>query len=175
MEIKLTDKNKSLEKLLKQLEEVTSRSTKQKFYNKASFTMHENVIRHFEKEQGPDGKWKKFAWPDGSKDNAKRLPWYINGRKQPAGSKVVWKDGKVSSIKGNTGNKVLQRTGHLRQSIVPASDTFGAKVQTDVGYAGFLNEGTSRMPQREFMYIDDTTINMIMDDIVETIMQDLNK
>ena len=54
--------------------------------------------------------------------------------------------------KESKSSKILVKTGKLKNSIkVENIGTDTVKVVSDVTYARYINEGTSRMPKREFM------------------------
>ena len=60
---------------------------------------------------------------------------------------------------GKGGNKLLQDTGRLRtqtvQNPILTSLPNGLKVESETPYSGFLDEGTSKMPARPFMWLGD--------------------
>src|SRR5574343_917853 len=87
----LNDRNKSL-----------NEQGRRKFYRKASAVMYKDVLNHFEREEGPDGKWER--WAGG-----------LNERPTKRG-----------------GSKMLQDTGRLRLSITPSHSDEDAEVSSDV-------------------------------------------
>lgn len=101
-----------------------------------------DIIQHFEKEEGPDGRWKA---------------WSQNYRKF------------MASV-GKTNNKILQDSGRLRGSFQPSnvrkvSDGIlwfnNAKTGSGFPYAHAHNEGGPRLPQRKFMWISDQAMSDI--------------
>lgn len=87
-----------------------------------------DVIDHFEKERGESGRWK---------------PW----------SKAY----KASmAAKGRGGNKILQDTGRLKGGWLPTryeTSKAGIAWFNPVPYAGVHNDGSSRMPKRQFTWM----------------------
>lgn len=100
-----------------------------------------NVIKHFQDESGPEGRWK--AW---SRIYAERM------------QRV-----------GKGGNKILQDTGQMRQMLRTADDRSRisqgilvynpALTKNGFPYAWAHDTGQGRLPQREFMWMDSTTLN----------------
>lgn len=94
----------------------------------------QDVINHFEKEQGSAGKWK--AW-----------------------SKVYAEH--MESV-GKGGNQILQDSGRLRQSFTPGQwrahpsgiEWYNpAKTKDGFPYAFAHNEGGPKLPKRDFMWL----------------------
>jgi len=117
-------------------------------YLKASYNTRgfKDIIDHFEKEEGTQGKWEPRA------DSTQAMYAAISSgrRKPPAG-------GRAGSY--DPGNKLLQLTGKTRQSILPGVVSIRPKsvhaivIEAKTAYSGFLDEGTSKMPARPFMWI----------------------
>jgi len=95
-----------------------------------------DIISHFEQEEGPDGPW--TAWSQSY-------------------------DAFMKSI-GKGGNKILQDSGRLRQSITPAQGLnrainggvlfyTDAKTRSGFPYAAAHDTGGPILPQRKFMYL----------------------
>lgn len=94
-----------------------------------------DIQTHFDEESGPNGKWE--AWSKA----------YAEHRARTRG-------------KGARGDKILQLTGRLRQSIAPGTGKFktapgGVLFFSRVPYAAAHDEGGARMPQRKFMWLSD--------------------
>ena len=66
-------------------------------------------------------------------------------------SKEEGDTGKWEPLKKRSG-KALQDTGRLRSSFQTKHSKNSANVYTNVKYAGYHNFGTSRIPQRKFMW-----------------------
>lgn len=107
-----------------------------------SLFVFQDIINHFEKEQGPSGKWK--AW-----------------------SKVYAEH--METI-GKGGNKILQDSGRLRQSFTPGQwrkrpagiEWYNpAKTKGGFPYAAAHDEGGPKLPQRRFMWLSDSAMNKI--------------
>lgn len=99
---------------------------------------YQDIMDHFAKEEGPDGRWAD--------------------RKEPYKSYI--------ERKGYT--KILQVTGNLRQSISfsklgPSS----VKVIANAPYSGRLDEGSGSMPARPFMWLSDSAQDKILDTIMK--------
>jgi len=63
------------------------------------------------------------------------------------GSLKPWKPNKV-----DTGHQQLVKTGRMRESIRVLGKTFNSRlVGSDVPYAEYHNDGTTRLPQRKFI------------------------
>lgn len=101
-----------------------------------------NIIKHFESETGPQGKWKE--WSRAYADHMNKI--------------------------GKGGNMILQDTGRLRQSITPAQGmqkiiAGGIMFYSPVVYSGIHDQGSKErnMPQRQFMWLDDDALETIGD------------
>lgn len=133
---------KGLDKLSKDLKELLPAS-QVKFFKLASVAIYKDVIKHFEQEKAPDGKWKRFKWPDGKRRNTRPTK--------------------------RGGSKVLQDTGRLKGSIVPFVSKDAAGARTNVEYAAYHNDGTKTIPKREFAYVDDLTMDKLESYLVKEI------
>ena len=138
----------SMRKLEKDLKRLVPEAQK-KFFKLAAVAIYKDVIGHFEKERGPDGKWKRFKWPDGKIRNTRPTK--------------------------RGGNKMLQDTGRLKGSIVPFVESGAAGARTNLEYAGFHNDGTSKIPKREFAYVDDATMTKLEDYLAQAITDEWKK
>lgn len=104
---------------------------KKAFVDAVGANVYADIIDHFEKEEGQDGKWQ--AW---SEIYAERM-----------------------KATGKGGNKILQDTGRLRNSISANKRrivTDGIEWYSNIEYAARHNDGLSGMPQREFMWLSDS-------------------
>jgi len=106
--------------------------------------MLQDVDRHFQREEGPDGKWAplKVYRLKGGKAESFRL-----------------KGGKASKA------KILQKTGRLRASETGVSSNDGAEVGTNVPYGRKHQEGdpSKGLAQRAFLWLSDDANNRILD------------
>jgi HK97 gp10 family phage protein len=97
-------------------------------------------------------------------DNFRRQGYLNNGtviawkpRKLQRYSKRGQKSAKSSRLKLTQGGKadrgraILVQSGRLRRAIRPSSSGDYAVVKNDTPYAGYLNDGTDKMPARPFM------------------------
>ena len=97
--------------------------------------VHRDVIQHFERQEGSDGGW--TPWSDSYSEFMAKI--------------------------GKSGNLILQNTGRLRNSFQPSSkQTKGqfawvnpAKTSEGFAYAYAHDEGGSRLPKRDFMWLSD--------------------
>jgi len=130
-------KNKAAEKFLsdigKNVDDIADR--KNEFWGALTSVALKDVVKHFENEEGPTGKWEK--WSDLYAKHMARI--------------------------GKDGNKILQDNGRMRQSLFRASEKSRIKqgqllynpAKTDNGYpyAKGHDEGSKKLPQRQFMYL----------------------
>lgn len=101
-----------------------------------SSLVFQDVIDHFDKEEGPKGKWQK--WSTAYTEHMKAI--------------------------GHEGNKILQDTGKLRNGFMPSryrNVSEGILWYNPVSYAQAHDEGTNKLPQREFMWMHDKTLEDI--------------
>ena len=136
-------KVEGLDEVRARLDKIASQKMRDDINRAASGMAYANVIKHFSEQSSQEGKWQ---------------PWSDEYRKR-------------MRARGRAGNRILQDTGALRQSIKPGVDKDGAYVLADSEYAAAHNYGSREqgIPQREFMYIDDATVGKIEDYIVEKI------
>ncbi len=122
--------------------------------------MHADVIDHFEKESGRDGKWTPLT--------DYTLQQRMKNRKG-----------------GKGGTAILQDTGMLRMSLTQAGSPYGinkvtkntATVGTRVQYAALHQySGTSQsgaqVPKREFLWMSDDAMDRVMNGLSRFIMND---
>lgn len=111
----------------------------------ANMFAFKDIIDHFSKEEGPDGRWAD--------------------RKEPYKS--------LMERKGYT--KILQVTGNLRQSISPANMSRSGRnsitIFANAPYSGALDEGTSNMKARPFMWLSDDVQQKMVDAILAMAME----
>ena len=101
-----------------------------------------DIIDHFENEQGPNGRW---------------APWSEAYRLQMA-------------KKGKAGNKILQDTGRLKGGWMPAryrKSKQGVLWFNPVKYAGAHDQGTNRLPKRQFTWLSSKAMSNISEDTVK--------
>ena len=139
--------DKYLSKLTTNFQEVSKLQTK--YVGMLSALVFEDVMRHFENEEGPDGNWEE--WSD------------------------IY-DAHMQKI-GKSGNKLLQDTGKLRQKMMPVMSGKATRISKDgitwynnaksnkgfpIAYA-HDNEKDSRssLPRRSFMWLSDKGLDKI--------------
>lgn len=110
-----------------------------KFMGLMSKVVFADVMDHFKKQEGPDGKWEK--WSSLYAEHMERI--------------------------GKGGNKILQDNGALRQNFKPTKVRYqnqgiiwfnDAKVSGGFPYAFAHNEGSKKLPKREFMWASDKAV-----------------
>lgn len=110
----------------------------------------QDIIQHFSDESGPNGKW-----PDWS----------------PATQKAY-------AAKGWSGNKILQATGRLRQSLLPGrggirkEGSDAVRLFTNIVYGARHNYGGGGIPQREFMWISDAAQEKMASTVAQMILEE---
>ena len=122
--------------------------------------MIQDVTNHFQKQSGPDGKWKKWS------------PSYSfavkNGR-----VRFTTKAGEAVDFKAKPPRKpgnILTDTARLRNSITPQNHRVKptglllfnpAKTKTGVPYAAIHDEGRGKQPERKFMWLSNKAMGKI--------------
>lgn len=105
-----------------------------KVFAEAKLIIFQDVMRHFQKQEGPDGKWKP-------------LKLATLKRRRQAGR----------------GAKILQDTGRLKNSISGIASSRGAEVGTNMVYARTHQKGRGNIPQRQFLWLSKEAGNRILD------------
>lgn len=117
----------------------------------------QDIIQHFADESGPDGAWK---------------PWSDVTRA-------------IYEKKGWSGNKLLQATGKLRQSLLPGQGKIAdegsdaVRLFSNVEYSAIHNYGgpfmawgrPAVMPKREFMWLSDDVQDKMLNTIAQMILE----
>ena len=115
---------------------------KKQWLGGVSAIVFRDVMDHFDKEKGEDGKWQH--WSDSYTQHMQRI--------------------------GRSGNKILQFNGRLRQNFKPqnvksSSQGFmwfnDAKTKSGYAYAAGHDEGDGSLPQRSFMWLSDNSLEDI--------------
>ena len=142
-EAKLDDK--AAQEFFKRLQKKTKdvQAAERKWVNIISVVVFRDIIKHFEEEKGPEGKW---------------APWAASYRKQ-------------LERRGFSGNKLLQFNGRLRNSFTPekwrktnAGPEWYNPAQTKSGfpYAAHHDDGPSDGSKpRKFMWLSDGALDDI--------------
>lgn len=109
-----------------------------------------NLIEHFNKEEGPDGKWK-------ARSPGTQLQYALieaGKRKPPRGTPAA---------AYNPSNKILQLTGALRGSILPSNveniTQSSILIFSNSKYGGKHDRGEDKMPKRTFMWFSQETLD----------------
>lgn len=115
-----------------------------------------DIVQHFDDERGPDGRWapwtpeyKKRRYASAERRATKRARAKAEAKGKPVGAL----------------EKILQLTGTLRKSVLPANlrnqqerrGRTQIAIYSPVEYSGQHDEGDPKknLPQREFMWISD--------------------
>ena len=138
---------KFLSDLTKNYKDISKRD--RKYIGVVSALVYEDIIRHFENEEGPDGNWEE--WSD------------------------IY-DAHMQKI-GKSGNKLLQDTGKLRQKMMPVMSGKATRISKKgilwfnnakasggfpIAYAHDNDDGTrTTLPQRSFMWLSDKGLDKI--------------
>jgi phage gpG-like protein len=137
----ITLESKQWEKFLKSVEKKWKDIAKRKeFSNIITIPVFKDLVKHFEEEEGPSGKWK--PWSNTYLEHLQRI--------------------------GRQGNQILQFSGKLRQSITPTkgkvrTNSSGVVFYSNVPYAKAHDEGEGRMPERKFMYISNKGLKNVIE------------
>lgn len=131
------DWERILKRIRSKWKDIEARKT---FGQVISTKVYEDIIRHFEQEKGPGGKWTKWS---------KSYKQFLDEQ-------------------GRGGNKILQYSGRLKQSFTPQSwrsarDGIMFYNNAKVQGSGFPyayahdndDEPRTRLPQRKFMWLSD--------------------
>lgn len=143
-------KNKAAQKFLKDIIDRTTdiEEKDKKIIGIISSVVFQDVIDHFEKESGPNGKWKSWS---------EKYAAFMN---------------KI----GRGGNKILQDTGRLRGSFQPTNYRIDgdslvwynpAKTSKGFPYAYAHDVGGEKLPPREFMWLSAKALGKIEDQILK--------
>lgn len=107
-----------------------------------SSVFYQDYQEHFEKEQGPDGKW--AAWSKSYQEHLSKI--------------------------GRSNNNILRFTGRMFQTLTPSSwkESNGsmlfynpAKTSSGFPYAKAHDEGGPRLPKRSFMWLSNKAMSNI--------------
>jgi len=107
-----------------------------------------DIIDHFEQEEGPQGKWVPWS------------PLYAMQRNKQ-GRSGARRRRQIAAGIPPTGGKILQMTGHLRQSLLPGRahsqivSSNAVRLFSNVAYSGAHQYGNplKHLPARPFMWI----------------------
>lgn len=110
------------------------------FYAKAKLIMFQDVMNHFKREEGPEGKWQKLS----------KLTLYRRRKK-------------------GKGAKILRDTGRLMGDITAISGNDGAEVGTNDIRARTHQEGDKErnIPARTFAFLSEEANERILDVMVD--------
>jgi hypothetical protein len=129
---------------------------KSEYVGLLSAIVFKDVMDHYEKEQGSKGSWK--PWSKSYKDHMQKI--------------------------GRAGNQILQFDGKLRQNFLPTnwksvSDGIywfnNAKTKSGYPYAAAHDDGSGRLPQRDFMWLSDKAIDSMSEQTLMFMMGEKGK
>lgn len=146
--------NLAVKHMLEQLEKAADDVIDQhpKYVALLSAVVFSDVMDHFKKEEGEDGKW--TPWSSVYAAHMKRI--------------------------GKSGNKLLQFSGKMRNSFQPTQyrpSSAGilwynnAKTSSGFPYAAAHNEGGKKLPQRQFMWLSDKGMERIVDNTLAYLLE----
>lgn len=123
-----------------------------------------DIIDHFAREEGPSGRWKRRK-----ASTQQRYARIQSGELRPPAG--------IARAAFSPSNKLLQLTGNLRQSLLPARG--GAKKRqkntvelfTPVVYAGVHQYGYKNIPARPFMWLSEPAGEKIINDLIASILE----
>ena len=156
-----------LEKLNNKLKTTTQSRT---FAGIISATVFGDIIDHFDKEMGPDGKWTPWSLSYAGAIQGRIAFRTIRGKVVPLGPYQIEEYGIKPPRKPG---KILQATGKLRNTITPNSNKYrvasgvitffnNAKTKSGFPYAAAHDEGGPKLPQRRFMWLSDNGMEKII-------------
>lgn len=129
------------------------KGSEKRFVGLLSAIVYRDVISHFEKEEGSEGRWK--TWSISYFDYLEKI--------------------------GRSGNQILQFSGNLRQNFKPENYR-GTKegplwfndAQTKSGfpYAFAHDEGGPKLPKRDFMWLSDDAVEDISKQTLQFILDE---
>lgn len=116
-----------------------------------------DILQHFRDEKGENN-----TWPDRKESTIKRYTKIFNGEwKTPTGTR---------RSQFNPSNKLLQQTGKLRGSILPANvkkmSPTSIMIFSNVDYSGVHDTGGKHIPKRDFMWLSSTGKSKLMEVIM---------
>lgn len=122
-----------------------------------------DIAQHFKDEKGEDAAWKKR-----SPETQKQYTKIFNGEwRTPRGA---------TRAQFNPSNKMLQMTGKLRGSILPANikkvSPTSIMVFSNVDYSGVHDQGGKHMPKREFMWLSSNAKSLMLQNIMHMAIKD---
>lgn len=134
-----------LSKLQKKIKETKGGSSA--LQKRMSPIVFSDIIKHFENKEGPDGAWE---------------PWGEARQKQ------YDREGK---------GELLRYNGTLMNSLQPGSGKTQANAEfmrwyTPVEYSNVHNEGTDKVPKREFMWISDDALELTAKATLDWILEE---
>ena len=147
--------NKEITDFIVQLEEKlkTIPSGEEKFRKLASVIVYRDVLDHFEKEAGPNGKWEHWSFL-----------YTVQMEKR-----------------GKGGNKILQDSGRLRNNFKPTNVRGGkdgtvwfndATTKSGFPYAHAHNEGEGNLPKREFMWFSEKALDKLAEQTLKFLVKE---
>jgi hypothetical protein len=142
--------------------------SRKEFGGIVSATVFQDIMEHFAKQEGPGGKWP--AWSTSYMDaiQGRAAFRFINGRLVRLNEYQVEEYGIKPPRKMGL---MLQATGNLRKSFTPTSwlgNDAGilfynrAKTRTGFAYAEAHDQGTEKLPQRNFMWLSTKAMGNIL-------------
>ncbi len=127
------------------------KAKKSEYANLLSAIVFRDIQEHFENQAGPNGKWAK--WSDIYAEHMRKI--------------------------GKSGNRILQDSGHLRQSFIPTNYRSVAdgilwfnKATTKGGFPYAAHHDETAQTTRKFMYLSNKGIEDISIQTLQYLMKD---
>lgn len=163
--------SEEVEKFIDELEQGVRnvKERESKFMNTMGLIIYKDVIDHFEKEMGPDGKWK--PWSDSY--SAYRKSLLTPGKKKRVDDRAAKKKEKPKYF------AILQFSGRMRQNFKATNYRTSGEfvywynnVKSKKGemYSGKHDEGIG-VPKREFMYLSENAKEQMLNSILQYILR----
>lgn len=168
--------DKIVRNFIKNLDKKTKdiKDGKKEYVGLLSAIVYSDVIKHFENESGPTGKWQQWSQSYSDAIAGKAFFRYVNGRI----IRFDTKDMKKKNIPKppRKPGQILQDTGRMRNAFKPTNwrkNSSGilwynnAKTKTKFPYAFAHNEGGDVLQKREFMWISEMAMNKISEQTLQ--------
>lgn len=129
---------------------------------------HKDIIDHFEKESGPDGRWTALK-PATIARRMGKIPARSTASKR--------KTARATGKPFQGGIKILQDTGQMKGSILPTNvrrvTATSMLVFANSEYSAVHDEGSSKrnIPKREFMWLSNKAKDLMLDIITELLLK----
>jgi hypothetical protein len=172
--------DKVVRDFIKNLDKKTKdiKNGKNEYVGLLSAIVFSDVMKHFEAESGPTGKWKQWSQSYQDVIAGKAFFRYVNGRR----IRFETKDMKKKDIPKppRKPGQILQATGRMKNAFKPTNwkkNSSGilwynnAKTKSGFSYAFAHNEGGDILPQREFMWLSGKAMDRISEETLKFMIE----